>query len=1358
MRSFLRSLCLFSALFVFLPQASFGFLNCVGSSVAPLVDEDGVDELTGDILLTCTRRFPGNDDPSLPGGLILSLNVDVTNPITAPDLTDVQLIVNENRCASPSATGGTFGSCGAPDPRYQDPQFGRRVADNRLEWTGTHIPIPGNPDGQGGTNPEVTTLRITGVRGHVAQLGNPDTPVPDRVVGFVSLLPTIPVANNALDVAFPVGDPGSTPAPPGPPGVTCFAVASAPAVAADSSDELLGDIVFTCTGGLGASSPDSAATINVSAVTNIDNSNQVDFGSGADVSDAVLVINNNECASPSPVPGSSACGAPDDRFQDPQYGRLATADRIAWDGVVFPIPGAPDGEGGFNPAVTTIRLRNLRGAVAQLGVPATATFPSTQVTAFISVLNVPLTNNLLNVGAPIVGAASNTSAPDAELGTTTCIATAVPPVIRAEGIAEATGDIVYVCTATPPAGGFVGGTATMDFSTSLNTAITNNIGFGPGADVTDAVLIINENNCISPAAAGSTFANCQTPDPRFQDPQFGRLAAPNRLEWNDVSFPIPGAPDGQGGTNPLQTTVRITGIRSNASELGIPVAATFPSTQVNAFNTIQGNAVIGLTNNILNVAVPIVGLIVDAEQVTGLRCVDDGAGEFTITLSEGFATAWKTTGVPSFATGVEQWESGYYAPGSNNGGGASHSTRFRVSLFSPSPVELTAPIAVQETARFNELHIRLLTGTDESGLGGTLVPDDPAGFVFEIGAGETAVLFYEVLDSGPFTVQDFDLGFQVVPLSDDQDPFPDQSITAEISYAPVSVVNEASAAQPEPRFAAYRDPDSVYLLAECNTTLLFPFLSDRGEDNARVTIANPTGVNGNSAPRPASCTLHYHGEIEGGGAPPADQTSTVIQPGEFLEFTLAQGGLEQGIAGAPEFEGYLIAECGFADAEGRAAIGGADGKIARSTPEIVPTDLVTSRPVDRQRLLFPYLSSKPNEHSVVVFSNTTQDWLGSTAENGNCSIEFFGENGVGPLLVGGFEAGEVSDGLDLSLFLTDFEGFAIAECEFPQARGFSRTFGNDPEDYVYGVEPILIDPAASALTEANAAATTGSALLLHGIEDKNTLVTKLEFANYGPAPAACSVQPTTSQGVPLTPVPVAVPAMSPATLDFDVAGTFTGWMLITCDQSTVEVVARSLATDDGEVVAAFAQNAERLDVPRTDEKNFVVYPFVESVEGVDARVSITNTSLDSLGSAPVSNACTLSFHGEVEGGSTPADANFILAPGEQLEFSLFQGLPQRGIPGALGFRGFLVASCEGALARGFDYRQLVAEPSAPAVCEVDDNPGIDNRDIQIIRQSRGQLVEEGDPRDFDGDGRITLNDRNLCRARCTLPRCALVTE
>ena len=89
------------------------------------------------------------------------------------------------------------------------------------------------------------------------------------------------------------------------------------------------------------------------------------------------------------------------------------------------------------------------------------------------------------------------------LGLVACTATAVPPVVRAEGIAELVGDIVLTCVGTPGANQTPSLYLKTNVSVSLNVNITNNIDFGEGSDVSDAVLIINENNCTQPSALTS---------------------------------------------------------------------------------------------------------------------------------------------------------------------------------------------------------------------------------------------------------------------------------------------------------------------------------------------------------------------------------------------------------------------------------------------------------------------------------------------------------------------------------------------------------------------------------------------------------------------------------------------------------------------------------------------------------------------------------------------------------------------------------------------------------------------------------------------------------------------------------------
>lgn len=506
-------------------------------------------------------------------------------------------------------------------------------------------------------------------------------------------------------------------------------------------------------------------------------------------------------------------------------------------------------------------------------------------------------------------------------GLVTCQATAVPPVVRAEGIAELVGDIVLTCI-TSPGAVVTPGTAYFqaNFSVSLNVNITNNIDFGAGSNVTDSVLIINENNTTAPTVA-STFGG---PNPAFPVPQYGTLAADNRLEWNGVNFPIPAAVPAVGPAFPPTTTVRISAIRGNASQLGVPDAATFPSTQITAFLSITGQTLIPVTNNVLNVAVPILGLIVEpGDPVTGLQCIEDTVVT-EITLTEGFATAFKTQGVPTFQPGNTQWESGYWAPGSNNNGGASQGTRFLIRFFNiPEGVDVNVPKYIQHGdpgLTGDALELRYVSGANANGAGGD--PTTATDTLDVALSGGFGAVVYEVTDNDPFRIEECP-----VPLTFSWEPDVENDLPAvgsgqvQATFAPLSTVVVADDGEPEPRFLDNSgDPESVVTIVRCTTTLLFPFVTNQAGFDTGIAISNTSRDWLGTEAQTGACTIHYHGATVGGGAAPPDQTSLPIAGGEQLIFVLSGGNAAQNIAGAPEFQGYIIAVCEFQYAHGFAFI------------------------------------------------------------------------------------------------------------------------------------------------------------------------------------------------------------------------------------------------------------------------------------------------------------------------------------------------------------------------------------------------------------------------------------------------------
>jgi Dockerin type I domain len=61
---------------------------------------------------------------------------------------------------------------------------------------------------------------------------------------------------------------------------------------------------------------------------------------------------------------------------------------------------------------------------------------------------------------------------------------------------------------------------------------------------------------------------------------------------------------------------------------------------------------------------------------------------------------------------------------------------------------------------------------------------------------------------------------------------------------------------------------------------------------------------------------------------------------------------------------------------------------------------------------------------------------------------------------------------------------------------------------------------------------------------------------------------------------------------------------------------------------------------------------------------------------------------------------------------------------------------------------------ARAACDVNTDGKIDITDIQAITQARNMPATPGDPRDVDGDGKITVLDARQCTLKCTNARCA----
>lgn len=143
-----------------------------------------------------------------------------------------------------------------------------------------------------------------------------------------------------------------------------------------------------------------------------------------------------------------------------------------------------------------------------------------------------------------------------------------------------------------------------------------------------------------------------------------------------------------------------------------------------------------------------------------------------------------------------------------------------------------------------------------------------------------------------------------------------------VSYAPVSNVGVASPATVRvPRFTQTVDPMTLITLAECSTTLLFPFVTNQANHDTGIAISNTSMDAFGTDEIDAACTIHYFGNMGGeNAAMPDSDTSNMIAAGEHLVFSLSAGNPEMSISAVEGFQGYLMARCGFRFAHGLAFI------------------------------------------------------------------------------------------------------------------------------------------------------------------------------------------------------------------------------------------------------------------------------------------------------------------------------------------------------------------------------------------------------------------------------------------------------
>ncbi|MCE5311053.1 MAG: hypothetical protein LLG20_25730, partial [Acidobacteriales bacterium] len=520
----------------------------------------------------------------------------------------------------------------------------------------------------------------------------------------------------------------------------------------------------------------------------------------------------------------------------------------------------------------------------------------------------------------------------AQNATFQCAANAgVPPLIRAEGLAEPVGDLTLNCTGGDPNQVYY-----VNVQIFLSTNVTSNILAKDGA-VSEALLMIDDpqpgNQCLGlPLSQDSNTAGCGVGKANIWEGE-KVSSSPNSVLWRG----IPIVPSG------TQTRViRIANIRANAT--GVPSGSYVPGT-ITEYISITGATSVPVANQPQTVAFVQQSLAVSISGASGKQCTKPGEKDVAkITFTENFPSAFrKVIETDNSLVAVEQNIPGYnYVTESmftNSAvfagvGVANQGTRFIVKFTNvQNGVTVSVPeVVVSGGSSTPSLNAYLVTGNVKAdGSGGS--PINPAADADSTEAvsisGGAGFAVYEVVGTGNGKNGLIDTDKFAITVTFD---WPIDAVgenkpalgTSQIAggYGPISTVTQMDWAAPEPRFKESFTQGDMLTISACRTILLFPFITNQVGFDTGIVIANTSSdpLAGNTGrQQQGACTMYYYGTTSGGGAAPAAQTSQVVPTGAQLVFTLSGGG-NLGATGAPGFQGYMFALCNFQFAHGYAFV------------------------------------------------------------------------------------------------------------------------------------------------------------------------------------------------------------------------------------------------------------------------------------------------------------------------------------------------------------------------------------------------------------------------------------------------------
>lgn len=407
----------------------------------------------------------------------------------------------------------------------------------------------------------------------------------------------------------------------------------------------------------------------------------------------------------------------------------------------------------------------------------------------------------------------------------TCAASANPPVVRGEGIAERMGDILLNCAGGQPAASITG-TLTIFLSVPISNRVL--------ADGTAPDVIFTADNGSGP-----------------QQLPIRAVFLSNSLAFNGITVTLSPA-----GT----VTLRILNVRGAANATGLVQGAQIFADL--AFNGSSGTSLLTITNNHFTVGTPQRSLF--ATFASKLVCAPRGAripdtlsfSDFVQTGGAAFATVRITEGFASSFANATDFAS-YRADTPSRIVIRYASFPINARIFVPDVIAGSSartptaagdlgltPSGGQYLPGSGTLVLSRVAGADSTGAGGSpvYVPGPPGSALatfdnmaeIDVSTGNGFVV-YQVMDSNPTTFEFAQIPtFLGYPQTGGAQTFQTEEL---VTLGPVSTVGGTSAVAPIPRFLAVTPLPDCQLIGDCSANY-FPHL---WADTTEVDVAAHVG-------------------------------------------------------------------------------------------------------------------------------------------------------------------------------------------------------------------------------------------------------------------------------------------------------------------------------------------------------------------------------------------------------------------------------------------------------------------------------------------------------------------------------------